>query len=104
MSPLSPLDRLGDQAEPPHSGSSQSQHVSDPDGDKSPAQSGYKSPHSKKWDASARGIALAKFTAAQLSFLLPGLPAQQFLRRPAARLRLFDQCKERLGQSRPGGA
>src|SRR5262245_31381442 len=51
LSPLSPLDRLGDQAEPPHSGSSQAQHVSDPDGDKSPAQSGDKSPHSKKWDA-----------------------------------------------------
>src|SRR5262245_40750525 len=55
LSPLSPLDRLGDLAEPPHSGSSQSQHVSDPDGDKSPAQSGDKSPHSKKWNAPPSG-------------------------------------------------
>src|SRR5262245_29486399 len=60
LSPLSPLDRLVDQAEPPQSGSSQSQHVSDPDGDKSPAQSGDKSPHSKKWDAPHHGNSIRK--------------------------------------------
>ena len=56
MSPLSPLDRLVDPAEPRQSGSSPSQHPSDPDGDRSPAQSGENSPHSKHCDCSVSRV------------------------------------------------